>query len=317
MRIHFSSVATAFVALLFVLGTVGCKHTGGDWYNPKSYTWTTPSSKDSPASPRSGALANQKPSLNDQPNISTPLGGHSDGSRATAATRDPGVSAVDHWGQNQVTSQTPPGHLLTGYTEPAPSAIPSNYPPDYLMGGNPHGNQQGIDATQPWHLQQNQHPQQNQFAAHAPQDMWHQQSQMSHEQSNFGTMQQAGLHQQGNPSVYQHPHQAHQFPGGVHGGTGIHGNTGVHSGIDHQWGNQQASYGYGAAPQYEPFGAVHQPVTVPASGYVGYGYDPQMQMQAQQQQGFQNSGVPAAPHQQHYQPPPTSGFPSTGGVGYY
>ena len=322
MRVHFSSVATAFVALLFVLGTVGCKHTGGDWYKPSSYAWGPNSiSSDSPGAPRSfGSQANPRPSLNDQPNVNVPPGGYSDGPRATAATGTSGGSGADPWGQHQTTSQVPPGHLLGGFTEPAPSTVPSHYPPDYLMGGNMHGNQQGIN-------QQSIATAQQQFAPHHsqhPQEMWHQQGQMPYGHSNFGATQQTAFHQQHNPSVYQQPHTQHILTG--------------HSGIDyHQgnqsWGNQSwdnQSWGgqapHGTMQQMDPFGGAQQAVTVPSSGF---GHDQHMQMQApphqgfpqqdfHHQQGFQGSGVPvgiphqSVPHHPH-QPPPASGFPTQGG----
>ena len=312
MRVHFSSVATAFVALLFVLGTVGCQHTGGDWYKPSSYAWGPKSnSNDSSGAPRSlGGQANPRPSHNDQPNVYVPPGGYSDGTRATAATGTSGGSA-DPWGQHQTTSQVPPGHLLGGFTDPPPSTVPSHYPPDYLMG-NIHGNQQGIATAQ----QQQFAPQQSQH----PQEMWHQQGQTPYGPSNFGAAEQTAFNQQHNPSVYQPPHTQNIQTG--HSGMDYH--QGNQSWGNQTWGGQAP---HGTMQQMDPFGGVQQAGTVPQAGF---GYDQHMQMQApphqgfpqqdfHHQQGFQGGGVPVGtPYQsvpyQPYQPPPASGFPTQGGL---
>ena len=305
MRVHFLSVATAFVALLFVLGTVGCKHTSGDWYKPSSYAWGTSASKDSPGTPRPlSAQGNPKPSLNDQPNINAPYGGYSDGSRATASTGASSSQSTTPWAHNQVASQTTPGHPLTGFTDAGPSAVPSHYPPEYLMGGNTYSNQQSIAAAQQqqYALQQSQYPQQHQ------QEMWPRQGQAPHGHSDFGSVQQTGLYQPHNPSSMYQP-QPQQIPANPGGIDYYQGNQ--------AWGGQST---YGVTQQAEPFGGAQQMGTVPSSGF---GHE-QMPMQTQQP-GFHNGDmvlVPAGtPYQsvpyQPYQPPPASGFPTQGGLSYY
>ena len=150
MRVHVSSIATAFVALLFVSGTVGCRSTGGPWYNPKSYTFTNPfadsknpfaGSKNSPsknntAPPFStGAQANSKPSADSQPNISVPPGGYTDRSlagRAGSSGAEVGLSAPrdgitasnsppDHWGQQSPVAQHSSTNTYSGYSVAEPS----------------------------------------------------------------------------------------------------------------------------------------------------------------------------------------------------
>ncbi|MCL2709937.1 MAG: hypothetical protein FWE95_03555 [Planctomycetaceae bacterium] len=314
MRVHFLSVATAFVALLFVLGTVGCKHTGGDWYKPSSYAWGTIAPKDSPTSQRSfGTLANEKPSLNDQPNLDAPYGGYSGGSRATATTGTSGGQTTDPWGQNQVATQTPPGHLLGGFTDPVPSTVPSNYPPEYLMGPNVYGNQQSIPNQQNIAaLQQPYASQQGQYSPQYPQDTWNQQGQTPYGQSDHGATQQTSFYQPHNPSVYQpQSQQVPASPGGIDYYQGSQGNQ--------VWSGQTP---YGVTPQVDPFGGAQQTVTVPSSGFGGY--DQQIPMQTQQP-GFHNGDmiqVPVGtPYQsvpyQPYPPPPSSGFTTQGGISYY
>ena len=131
MRIHFSSVVTIFVMLLFISGTVGCRSNGGAWYNPKSYTWTNPFAKDNqapPYMPDSFANANKLPSLDSQPNISNPPGGYSNesslySSRSGSHSGDMGGYSPDQGYQNSGSSPNPYG----GYS----IAEPSPYPPAY------------------------------------------------------------------------------------------------------------------------------------------------------------------------------------------
>ena len=133
MRIHFSSVATIFVALLFVSGTVGCRSNGGDWYNPKTYSWTNPFNKDNPTAHRSATTtANTKPSFDSQPNLSTPPGGYSASTADRSASRSGGSYSPSSWEQqNQTATHIPPPHL-GGYSDP----VLSNNPPNYAMDGN-------------------------------------------------------------------------------------------------------------------------------------------------------------------------------------
>jgi len=284
MRVHFSSVATIFVALLFVSGTVGCRSNGGDWYNPKSYTWTNPFSKDDQASHRSpDAFANTKPSLDAHPNISAPEGGYSIGSRpgefaSAPSTGTFGGNPSDPWGQhNPVASHTPPSHL-SGYTV----AEPSPYPPAYMTGmagGYALGNNHHGIASMP---QQHVH-QQNPFPHQSQQAMEQRQNMMPYGHSDYV---QTGFHQPANSNVHQQQMQ-HQAPFGTHGSMEHHGNFAP----------------FGATPQNDPYVAVHQPVTVPP----GFGHEHHpMPMQAPPP-GFVGDGAPAGFPQQLHQPSPAGG----------
>ena len=287
MRIHFSSIATIIVALLFISGTVGCRSNGGDWYKPGTYSWVNPFEKSSQESPRSsGTLAKSKPSLNEHPNISTPQGGYSAGASSGEFAASPSSagtlnsSVADSWGgqHNPMASQVPPSHL-SGYTV----AEPSPYPPSYMVEGQNMVGSHSVAAAPM------QHPH-SQF----PQEMAQQQNLMPYGPSDYVR---TGLHQQvntANTSVYQQPAQQTQM--------GVQGNYAP----------------FGVAPQSDPYAAIQQPAAVPP---MGFGYEQQlMQQQMQQQPPMQQQlmhapqqGVPAESgnQQQMYQTQPT------GGVSYW
>jgi len=285
MRVHFSSVAAVFVAILFVSGTVGCRSNGGDWYNPKSYSWTNPFARDGQESPRSSdAFANTKPSLDEHPNISIPPGGYSGeasiANRSTSPARASGGSVADSWGQQSpIASHTPPSHL-SGLTV----AEPSPYPPAYMTGMT--GNHSVAVASQQQHV-----PQHNQF----PQEM----AQQHHHLMPYGPSDyvQTGFHQPiNNPSVYQHPVQ--HAPFGVHGGMEPQGNYAP----------------FGTLPQNDPYAAIQQPAATPPT--TGFGFE-QHPMQAPPT--HHQPGIPANGgfHQQpHHQPQPTNTFPP-GGINHW
>jgi hypothetical protein len=125
MRVHFSSIVLIFTALLLVSGTVGCQSNGGAWYNPKSYSWTNPFSKENAAPPYSpNALAN-KPSLDAQPNINTPQGGYTDKALTANRTGSPGgtasASPPEHWSQQSSMGSQGTPNPYSNYTVPEPS----------------------------------------------------------------------------------------------------------------------------------------------------------------------------------------------------
>ena len=295
MQVHFSSVAVVFAALLLVAGSVGCRSNGGDWYNPKSYAWTNPFSRDDQVAPRSSEnLAKTRPSFSDQPNVSTPPGGYSDGSSgiASRSTSPAGIqndSSTNPWGQQSpMASQTPPSHLtgspLTGYTT---VADPSHYPPPYMTEVQNLGSQQSV-AIAP----QQSIPYQNQFPQQVPQEMGYQQNPISYGSNDQVYVQQTGLHQPINPNTYQYP--ANQVPVGVYG-SGFQGNM--------EYQGDQSSVGT-TAYQNNPYAAIHQqPVTVQPAGN---SYNQPMQAPQQGQPGFQGDGMPAAPYQPYQ--PPASGY---------
>lgn len=243
MRVNFSFVAAILVAPLLMSCTVGCRSNGGDWYNPKTYSWTNPFANDSSTSPRSpGTTAGAKPRLDSSPNISTPDGGYSSNVADRSASRSgtPGGFPSEQWGQqNQTASRTPPTHL-GDYSEP----VPSNYPPNYLMDGNTMGVQQSQYPQQQYvtHVPQQQYvahaPQQGQF----PQEMGQQQNM----QYGYSDYVQTDYRQPVNTG-YQQPIQ--QAPG-----------TLVYQG------------------NYAPFEAIQQPVTVPP---MGNGFEQPMQTSQQ------------------------------------
>jgi hypothetical protein len=132
MRVHFSPIATVFVALLFVSGTVGCRSNGGDWYNPKSYAFTNPFAnvnnpfaKDNQAPAFSpNTQSNTKPSIDSHPNISIPNGGYTDeahASRVGSAGMTVSSSPPAHWGQHNPLAQQSSPNTLGGYSDPEPS----------------------------------------------------------------------------------------------------------------------------------------------------------------------------------------------------
>ena len=140
MRANISSMATVFVALLFVSGTVGCRSNGGDWYNPKSYAFTNPFAnmnnpfaKDNQAPPFSpDSVANSKPSADSQPNVGVPPGGYTDdayANRAGSTNMATPSSIPAHWGQPNPMAQHGSSSALGGYTDPEPSQYASY--PDY------------------------------------------------------------------------------------------------------------------------------------------------------------------------------------------
>ena len=277
MRVHFSSVAAVFVALLFVAGTVGCRSNGGDWYNPNTYSWANPFSKDGQTPPRSSeSFTNTRPSLDAQPNISVPHGGYSEesslASHSNVITGGTGNVSQEPWGQHQVASQTPPSHL-GGYTVAEPSHLPA-----YMMEGHM-SNHQSIASVPQQHM-----PHQNQFGHQAPQEMMGQhQHSMPYGHSDYVP---TGFHQPINTGIHQQQPVQHHAP------------LGVQVGVEHQHLGGHA-----------PFGAIQQPVTVPPAGF-GFEQQPAQSQQMQAPQpGFPNEGFPVgSPHQPHHQPPPTGGF---------
>lgn len=141
MRVHFSPIVTVYVALVLILGTVGCQNTGGAWYNPKSYTWTNPFSKDSHNSLYSSSKKPAKPSIESRPNVSPPEGGYT--SNGSYAGRSAGYSSghsLDGGQQNLMTAQ-PSSSPYAGFS--SAGAEPSSYPPQYLTGagGQSYSNQ--------------------------------------------------------------------------------------------------------------------------------------------------------------------------------
>ena len=300
MRVHFSSVVAIFVTLLFVSGTVGCRSNGGDWYNPKSYSWTNPFAKEGQDSgrPRSpDAFANTKPSLDEHPNISIPPGGYSGeaslANRSTSPAGTLGGSTADPWGQqNSVASHIPPSHLsgLSGYTV----AEPSPYPPAYMVG------MVGDHSVATAHQQQQ----------HIPQEMA-QQHHMPYGPSDYV---QTGFHQPvNNASVYHHPvqHAPAGIPAGIHG-------SGVHGGME-----PQGNYAPFGMSQSDPYAAIHQPVAVPPTGF-GFEQQPAQMQQSHYQPGFPGDGgfhhqphhQPQPHHLPHHQPQPANAFPP-GGVNHW
>jgi hypothetical protein len=87
MRIynHNTSIIAILVMLTFVGGSIGCRSNGGPWYNPKSYTLSNPFDK---SRKDSDTLANTKPSLGSNPNVSTPAGGYTSGNYSLANKND-------------------------------------------------------------------------------------------------------------------------------------------------------------------------------------------------------------------------------------
>ena len=114
------------VALLF---TVGCQSNGGPWYSPTTYSFGNPFSKTG-SSPHSTGI---KPSLDSQPNISTPQGGYTDGSSLThrlgGSSENTSSTPPSYWGdQSPMISQGSSNNYQGGYSDPRPS----QYPPAYI-----------------------------------------------------------------------------------------------------------------------------------------------------------------------------------------
>ncbi len=87
MRTRIQSIVAAFVLLSLlslVSGAVGCRSNGGDWYNPKTYSFYNPfKPNEAPLfDPEGSAQVNNLPSMGAQPDVSTPPGGYGNGGSA-------------------------------------------------------------------------------------------------------------------------------------------------------------------------------------------------------------------------------------------
>jgi len=277
MRVHFSSVVAVFVTLLFVSGTVGCQSNGGNWYNPKTYSWSNPFSKGNQAS---HAQANTRPSLGAHPNISDIPGGYSDSSFAQQSGT---VSATppDHWEQRSPMSAQSTTHSLGGFSV----AEPSSFPPSYAMGQQHHGTSHpGAMGGAPLPQQQQSdfmpfgHSDYMQTGFHAPhavdphQHMHHQQQQQ-HVQHSFADQHHAGM--------------SHQMPSGNYAPFGAAQHQVTHHHDPHMIQQQHAF------PQQQHHAFPQQSAAPP----MGFGHDPMAPVPHASQ------GMPmAAPHHQPQQP---------------
>jgi hypothetical protein len=277
MRVYFSPIVAIFVALSLVSGTVGCRNTGGPWYNPSTYAFSNPFGKDRPASPGSSSIANKKPSLGAQPNISAAPGGYTDGSSmaASPASSSGTVSSTppSHWSQHSPTMQQASPNSYGGYTVADPSQYsPQTYSESYGGQGTATPYHQ-YSATQG----QQQSPYQ-QYPQEAVQQA-HSYPAMPYGEQNAQTVYQT-------TSAYQQQ-PMHNVPAGSYGGM-----------------EQPSPYGYnGVAHPGDPYAGMQQmqqPTAVPPSGF---GQEQTMPSTY----AYPGEGVSVASPYQPYQPPAASG----------
>ena len=276
MRVNFSFIITAFVALSLISGTVGCSVTG-PWYKPTSYAFSNPFSRDrsggaSPASFWSDTSATELPSLASQPNLGTPPGGYT--GATSLANRSAGASSTPpaHWGAENPMASPGFSNVHGGFTHPEPSQHFSYTPPPSAHFGQhtPHTVAQG----------------QNQFAFQ-PQESFHQ---MQHQtvpphmaQPHMGQPHMAQPHM----IAPQHPPMGN-MPG-QHGGWGEQPNH-TWQPPPSAWDQQPMQHHPGGVPQHGGFG-------VPPAGFG------QEQMPPPTFHHDQSFGMPA--QQQHHAAPPS------------
>lgn len=268
MQIHFPSIVTVFVALLFVSGTAGCQNTGGVWYNPKSYAWTNPFSKSD-----SSTRENPKPSLDSRSNIVSSHGEYTDNQYAN---RSGGLSAgtSSDWGRQNPVSPQHPSNVYGDFS----NAVPSSYPPPYLVdgGGQPPFGSQGAVPSSPYPSHQNQISYQYQ-----PETTQYQMA-----QSQYGTS---------TPNLY-HEYSAPQYQ-----------HTAGHAPIQSQENIGYNYNPFGVVPPQDPYaaGIKQPPYNMPADYQPGYGnYD----QQSTSSPPYSGGGVPGANNYPPFPPPSASGY---------
>jgi len=280
MRANISTIATVFVALLFVSGTVGCRSNGGDWYNPKSYAFTNPFAnvnnpfaKDNQAPPFSpDSTANSKPSTNSQPNVSVPPGGYTDeayANRAGSANMTTTHSMPAHWEQPNPMAQHGSSTAYGGYSDPEPSQYASYS--DYAK-----------QNAAPASYQHSPNPNPYLYQAQA------ETAQQANSQVSYGNdYMQSSYHA---TSAYAAQPPANSVPTGAYGTT------------------TQGYYApFGATPQVDPYASTHQysgvPTPSPTSAYEQPAPGPHVGL------GYPGEYAPTAPP---YQPPAIGGgYPSS------
>ena len=281
MRIHFSSIATILVALLFVLGTTGCRSNGGAWYNPKSYAFSNPfagatksyaKDKDNLAPPFSSeAQANSKPSLGSHPNISAPQGGYTDGALASRAgssnaSSSSGVtvsnSPPDHWGQQNPMAQQGSANAYGTYSV----AEPSQYSPYADYG------KQGVAPSSYTSSQNPYQPYQPEMGQQANQPA-------SYNQMSYSSNPLQKEYMPTSAYATQQPLES-ASAGGYPAVSNI--------------------YASSAMPQNDPYASVQQP---PAAISQGYGYDQPIQPSYPGASYSAEGASSGSVYQQPYQPP--------------
>jgi len=290
MRVHISSIVTIFAALLLVSGTVGCRSNGGPWYNPATYSFSNPFGKERQESPYSSNMAKTKPSLDSQPNISTPHGGYTDSaSRAGSPASTGGTvssSPPEHLAQynsqyNPATQQNSP-NPYSSYTVADPSQYsPYTYTESYggQSGGQPY-NGQGSPAS-PYQYSANQGQQSPyQYRQEAVQHAQNYPAMPYGEQLTQTTYQTTSAYQ---PQPYQ-PQSANNVPAGPYGNT-----------------EQPGQYApFGTTPQSDSYAGTPQPTAVSPSGF-GQGQP------VSTPYTYPGEGVSVASPYQPYQPPVANG----------
>jgi len=275
MRVYFSYIVTVSAALLLVSGTAGCRSNGGPWYNPATYSFSNPFGKESPGSPKSSSMANTKPSLDAQPNISTPRGGYTDSSSYVDSSGVSGgttsSSPPQHWASQSPVAQQNAPNSYGGHTTADPSQYsPYTYTESY---GGPSGelshaaigtgSGMGTTASSPYQYQ----PEAVQHAYNNPSMPYGEQ----HTQTAYHAT-----------SAYQQQ-PTNNVPPGAYGNT-----------------DQQGQYAtFGTTPPSDPYTAAQQPTAVPPSNF---GYD----QPASAPYTYPSDGVPNASPYQPYPPPAVS-----------
>jgi len=275
MRVHFSSIVTILLALLLVSGTVGCRSNGGPWYNPTTYSFASPSGKGRPASPYSSSVANQKPSLDAQPNISAPHGGYTDNASFAASPASSGGTVSNtppaHWAQHNPVPQQNVPNSYSSYTV----ADPSQYSPQTYTEAYGGQSVPAPTSTYPYVATQGQ---QSPYQ-YSPEPV---QQAHSYPAMPYGEQQHAQTAYQTTSAYQQQP--MYNAPVGTFGAA-----------------NQPSQYGsQGTMPPNDPYAGMQQPSTVPPSGFG-------QEQPVSPSYAYPSEGVSVAFPYQSYQPPVASG----------
>jgi len=260
MRVNFSFIITAFVALSLISGTVGCSLTG-PWYKPTSYAFSNPFSKDKPGDGPSSFWANTTapplPSSESQPNLGTPPGGHTGATSLTHRSGD-ASNPPAHWGAENPMASQGLSNVHGGFTHPThpePSQHFSYTPPQVDHFG------QHVSHSV---AQQGQ----NQFMFQPQESLHHMPSHTVSPHTAQPHMAQSHMAQSHmvQPHMVQPQHPSMGNMPGHHGGWGEQPNHTWQPQAP-AWDSQPIQQHPGGMPQHDGFGFPPQSMNVPPAGF--------------------------------------------------
>jgi len=230
--------------------------------------------KGASASPNSSGLANRKPSLDAQPNISTAPGGYTDSSSLAASPASSGgtVSSTPpaHWSQHSPTMQQSAPNSLGGYTV----ANPSQYSPQTYTES--YGGQGAVVPAAPYQYS----------ATQGQQSPYHYPPEAVQQVQGSVAMPYGEQHTQAayqTTSAYQQQ-PMHSVPAGIYGTM-----------------EQPSQYApLGTTSPSDPYTGMQQPTAVPPSGFGQEQPVPSTYV-------YPGEGIPVASPYQSYQPSTASG----------